>query len=51
MKITATLLLETNTEELAVELAACIRLTDDRTKARDEQNLDVSGFLHGIQIA
>jgi hypothetical protein len=42
MKITAILFFEANAEDLVVKLATCTSLTDDRTKARDEQHLDVS---------
>jgi hypothetical protein len=35
-------------EAIAVELAACPRITDDWTKARDEQNSDVSDSFHGF---
>jgi len=46
MKITAILFFEADTEDLVVQLATCTSLTDDRTKARDEQYLDVS-YLFG----
>jgi hypothetical protein len=42
MKIAAILFFEINSEDLAIELVARMRRTDDRTKARNEQNLEVS---------
>jgi hypothetical protein len=50
MEITARLLFEADTEHLAVEFATCGGLTDDRTKARDEQNSDVSKLFHIISF-
>src|SRR5215813_7545021 len=46
MKITIILFFEANTEGLVVQLAACGRFTDDRTKSRDEQYLDASQLFH-----
>jgi hypothetical protein len=51
MKITAILLFEANAKDLAVEFATCDRLTDDRTEARDEQNLDISDLFHDISCS
>ena len=51
MKITAILLFEANAKDLAVEFATCDRLTDDRTEASDEQNLDISDVFHDISCS
>src|ERR1700751_5410068 len=51
MKITTRLLFKINTEGLAVELATRSPLTDDRTKARDEQSLDAYRWFHGFSCA
>jgi hypothetical protein len=48
MEITACLPFEADTEHLAVELATCGGLTDDRTKARNEEHLDISQLPHNI---
>ena len=48
MKITVILFFEGNTEDLVVQLATYASVTDDRTKARDEQYLEVSNFFHVI---
>src|SRR6185437_11616905 len=48
MEIIAILFFEANTEDLVVQLATDVHVTDDRTKARDEQYLDVSHFVHVI---
>jgi len=48
MEIIAVLFFEANTEDLVVQLATYARVTDDRTKARDEQHPDVSHFFHVI---
>jgi hypothetical protein len=51
MKITAILFFEANTEDSVVQLAACTSLTDDRTKARDEQYIDVSHLCRVISCS
>ena len=48
MEIIAVFFFEANTEDLVVQLATYARVTDDRTKARDEQYLDASYFFHVI---
>jgi PEP-CTERM motif-containing protein len=49
MKITAILFFEANTEDLVVQLATCTSLTDDRTKARDEQYLNEEHSIGGAR--
>jgi transcriptional regulator with XRE-family HTH domain len=39
---------ERDTEDLPVEVAACRRVTDDRTKAGDKKNLDTHELLHWV---
>jgi hypothetical protein len=46
MKITSGLLREANAKGLPVEIATDGRLTDDGTKARDEQNLELVHLFH-----
>ena len=41
MKITAALLFEGDAENIPVELAAFLPITDNRAKARDEQDLAI----------
>jgi hypothetical protein len=48
MKITASFLLEIDSEELVVELATPGWVADDGTKARCEQNLDSCELFHGL---
>jgi hypothetical protein len=48
MEIAACLLLEIDPEHLAVELATCDGLRDDRTKARNELHLDIVHLQHNI---
>src|SRR5256885_8578590 len=46
MKVAAALLFKRNAEGLAVQFATCRNVTDDRTEARDEQNLYDFTDLH-----
>jgi Bacterial protein of unknown function (DUF899) len=48
MKITAVLLFKRNPEGVSVELAACDRIMNYRTKARDKQNFQFLSPLHTI---
>jgi hypothetical protein len=48
MEIIAILFFEADTKDVVVQLATYARVTDDRTKARDEQYLDVSHLFHVI---
>src|SRR6516225_11305080 len=50
MEVTIILLFEANTEDLAVEFATRSCLTDDWTKARDEQYLDVAHLLRNFHF-
>ncbi|MFY9823393.1 MAG: hypothetical protein WAM82_18570 [Thermoanaerobaculia bacterium] len=51
MKVTTLFLLEGNTQDLAVQLAACRGFADDRAKAGDEQDSDICDSFHGVSFA
>src|SRR5215510_2384018 len=48
MQVTSTLLFKGNVERLEVKFAAGVRITDDWSETRDEQNFDFSQSLHRI---
>jgi len=48
MKIAAALLFERDAEGLPIELAARLRVTNDRTETRNEQNFDICELFRGI---
>jgi hypothetical protein len=51
VKIAIILLFETDAQGLMVKVATSSRLADDRTKTRNEQNLDFPDFVHGFSCS